>query len=249
VFASLYSPSELEVLRAEQERLIQECPKDVSLICRVRRIIRQHEASFAAPFSSKTRLPIVRPYQGSARFGIRGKRPTERRIGAYGLEDILQADFRVLEVGCNCGFLSLEMARMVAHVTGFDADPHYIAIGKEVQAHAGITNCTLQVSKVETFRTDQRYDCIVSCAVHGWVGLSFPQYVQFLLSLMTPSSVLVFESHELDCHPEWEEQKRHLLGSFDIIRAGWIDDVEEDVYESELREFLVLKRKPARLPR
>jgi 2-polyprenyl-3-methyl-5-hydroxy-6-metoxy-1,4-benzoquinol methylase len=240
-FAKIFSADEWAELAAEQDRLIGACPTDIAFTCRVRRHLRAHEESFRAPFASKTRLPIVRPYQGSERLGIRGKRRTETRMAAYGLPALLRGDMRVLEIGCNCGFLSLEIARLVRQVTAFDVDPNYIALGALAQRRLGVTNCTFGVGAVETYRPAERFDAVLSCAVHGWITMDFGAYVAYLRSIITPGGLLLFESHEVDCHPEWRAQRAFLLQRFDLVRQGWIDDVDEDVYESELREFLVLR--------
>ena len=240
-FAAVFSPAELAALETAQRELIEDCPPELGIICQIRAHVRAHERSFTAPFSSKTRLPILRTYQSSARRGVRGKRSTADRVEIYGLREILCRHMRVLEIGCNCGFLTLEMARLAGHVTAFDVDPNYIALGTMVQRHFRLTNVAFQTAQVETFRPSERFDCVVSCAVHGWITLPFGAYIQHLRSMLAPGGFLVFESHELDCHPEWQDQKRHLLQQFDLVRSGWIDDVDDDVYQSELREFLILR--------
>ncbi|MBI3769875.1 MAG: class I SAM-dependent methyltransferase [Deltaproteobacteria bacterium] len=117
-----------------------------------------------------------------------------------------------------------------------------------VGTYLGRKNCDFHVSSAETFSEDRTYDCVVACAVHGWVSLSFQQFVAKILRLLRPGGVLLLESHELDCHPEWAEQKRFLLGHFDLLRSGLIDDVDEGMYASEMREYLVLRRKSAITP-
>ncbi len=244
-FAEIFPPDELATLAAWQDEYIERCGGVTALRCRVRRHMRRHPRSFQAPFSSKTKIPVVRLYQGSERLGLLGKRPTEARFATYGLADVLGPDMSVLEMGCNNGFLALEMAARVRSVTAFDADPAYVAIGQMVAAHLGRTNCELRASTVEAFTDARTFDCVVACAVHGWISLGFQQFVAKILGFLRPGGVLLLESHELDCHPEWAEQRRFLLGHFDLVRFGLIDDVDESLYASEMREYLVLRRKPA----
>jgi malonyl-CoA O-methyltransferase len=244
VFPAIFDPQEMAVLRDAQERYIAGCDPQMAFACRVRRIIRQHPGSFAAPFSSKTRLPAVRPYQGSARLGILGKRSTEARLEAYGLARHVTGAMRVLEIGCNCGFLSLEVARLAAHVTAFDVDPAYVQVAETARAFAGVENCTFMTASIEQFTPASPFDLVISCAVHGWARMDFASYIARLRALVKPGGLVLFESHELDHHPEWEEQKRHLDEYFRTLRAGWIDDVDGGLYESELREFLLLEARP-----
>ena len=45
------------------------------------------------------------------------------------LEDYIPADlsgWEVLDIGCNAGFYSIELARRCANVLGIDVDPHYL---------------------------------------------------------------------------------------------------------------------------
>jgi SAM-dependent methyltransferase len=245
VFTKIFDASELSALLAWQDDLIGRCEGLTALQCRIRRLMHQNPRSFSAPFSSKTKIPVARLYQGYESLGLLGKRPTEQRFAAYGLGQFLDANMSILEMGCNNGFLSLAMSERVHDVTAFDVDAAYVAIGQMVGTYLGRTNCAFRVSSAENFSDDRTYDGVVACAVHGWVSISFQQFVAKILGLLKPGGLLLLESHELDCHPEWADQRRFLLGHFDLLRSGLIDDVDEGMYASEMREYLVLRRKSA----
>jgi len=245
VFPKIFSADELASLLAWQDELIERCGGLMSLRGRVRRLMRQHPQSFSAAFSSKTKIPVARLYQGYEKVGLLGKRPTEKRFAAYGLEQFLQPHMNVLEMGCNNGFLSIEIAERTRSITSFDVDAAYVAIGKMVSAHLGRTNTDFRVSSVENFTDARTFDAVVACAVHGWVSISFQQFVTKILRFLAPAGLLLLESHELDCHPEWAEQRRFLLDHFEVLRSGLIDDVDGEMYASEMREYLVLRRKSA----
>jgi len=243
VFSRIFAPEDLAQLLAWQDALIERCGGTLALRCRVRRVMRQHPQSFSAVFSSKTKIPVARLYQGYERLGLLGKRPTERRFATYGLAGVLDPGMRVLEMGCNNGFLSIEIAGRTRSVTAFDVDPAYVAIGTMVSAYLGRTNCDFRVSSFERFADERVFDCVIACAVHGWVSVGFTEFVGRILGYLRPGGVLLLESHELDCHPEWAEQRRFLLERFDVLRSGLIDDVDDEMYASEMREYLVLRRK------
>ena len=67
--------------------------------------------------------------------------------------------WRVLDVGCNAGFYSFELARRGASVLGIDVDPHYLA-----QATWAVREMGLDSEVVFTGRTaagkDVRFDAI-----------------------------------------------------------------------------------------
>ncbi len=60
-------------------------------------------------------------------------------------------DWRVLDIGCNAGFYSFELARRGAQVLGIDVDPHYLT-----QANWAVQQFQLQ--KQVEFRQMQVYD-------------------------------------------------------------------------------------------
>lgn len=244
IYREIYDAEQVSLLEQKQNAYIDQSDSQTALMCRLRRIINDNPKSFNAAFSSKTKIPsAVRPYQAYAKLGILGKRSTEKRVATYGLPHLLNNNMRVLEFGCNCGFLSLEISKLVSDVTAFDIDPAYIAIGNLTKGYLGINNCELFTSPVKDFNSSKTFDCIVSCAVHGWAELGFRQYTAKILSLLKPNGLLLFESHEIDAHPDWSSKKAYLLKYFNLIRSGLIDDVDDSMYASEMREYLILQRK------
>jgi hypothetical protein len=43
---------------------------------------------------------------------------------------------------------------------------------------------------------------------------------------------------------DWPAKRDFLLANFDLVDSGIIDDVDTGMYESEFREFLILKKRP-----
>lgn len=62
-------------------------------------------------------------YQGCRFIGITGLRDTDARVNAMRLQQLV-AGKSVLEIGCNTGFLGLDIANKATSVTGFDINPH-----------------------------------------------------------------------------------------------------------------------------
>jgi len=59
--------------------------------------------------------------------------------------------WRALDIGCNAGYYSIELARRGAEVTGIDPDPHYLNQARWAAAEFGLTDRM-------TFRRMQVYD-------------------------------------------------------------------------------------------
>jgi 2-polyprenyl-3-methyl-5-hydroxy-6-metoxy-1,4-benzoquinol methylase len=244
IFSDILGRDAFQFLKAKQAEYIARCDELTALRCRIRMIMREHPASFQTSFSSVTRVPALRCYQGFERLGILGKRPAEARIATYRLAEFLNTSMRVLDIGCNVGFGSLILSQHVASVDGFDVDPAYIGVSSLVRDYLGVTNCSFSTRSLIDFHPDVPYDCVVATAVHGWSGLSFGDYVKKLVSWTAPEGIMLIESHELDAEFDWRQKKAFFETYFDILHHGFIDDVDTRQYQSEYREFLLLRKRP-----
>ena len=243
VFSKVFRPGEMHYLVRKQDELIQRCPPDVALSCRLRRHMRENESSYQASFSSRTRMPVLRLYQDLEELGVRGKRPTRRRVETYGIAKYLHPSSDVLEVGCNVGFFLLAIAAHVASVVGFDVDANYGYVAREVARHLDVRNFVFEVSGISDFKTARAFDVVISTAVHGWAGLPFREYVDLLDGWTKAGGVILFESHEIDAERDWLDKRGLLTGRFDLLDSGFIDGVDTRVYESEIREYLILRKR------
>jgi tetratricopeptide (TPR) repeat protein len=133
-------------------------------------------------------------YQAYEPLRIPGHRPAQERYGIYRLDEVLQENSQVLDIGCNAGFLSLLCAQTVAHVDAFDIEASLVAIGERVRRHLELQNVHFSTCGFHDFKTDRRYDLIFSFAVHHWIGLPMSQYAARLDQLLAPGGVIVFES-------------------------------------------------------
>lgn len=227
---------------AKQDEYISRTDSITQLRCEIRRHMRFKVASFQAPFSSMTTNNCLRLYQSYMMLGIVGKRSTEIRLRVYGLSGILNKDMDALEIGCNVGFLSLEVSRFVREIDAFDINPDYIWVAKRALDHLQVTNCNFFASGIHDFCSKKKYDVIMCTAIHGWVGLSFDKFIVKICEFATPTGVILIESHELDVEYDWPSKRQFLIENFHIIREGIIDDSDKSVYESEFRQYILLKK-------
>jgi tRNA (mo5U34)-methyltransferase len=73
---------------------------------------------------------------------------------------------RVLDVGCNAGFYSLEMKRRGASaVVGIDSDPHYLAQARFAAAYEGLDIDFRQMSVYQVARLGERFDLVLFLGV------------------------------------------------------------------------------------
>lgn len=171
-------------------------------------------------------------YQALHMLHIFGVRSTEERFRQYGLESLLSKTDRVLDVGCNCGFMLLYSAfRTGCNGEGVDVNPYLINIGWSVSQFLGLSDrVTLYAKRFQDFSPNGRYSVIFSFACHNTDDEQhrpdFDQYMQRLHDLLIDGGIVVFESHTVEVgKPEFYERmerQRHLFrwdGSRRLDRA------------------------------
>jgi 2-polyprenyl-3-methyl-5-hydroxy-6-metoxy-1,4-benzoquinol methylase len=165
-------------------------------------------------------------YQSCEELAICGQRPTSARFSAYGLESLLDPDQRLLDIGCNCGFLALECARHVKQVHGFDINPRFIAIGNAAKRVLGRRNCELSTSSFEDFRSDAPFDVIFSFAVHHWIGQPIPEYAERLKRMLNPGGMVLVESQDVSTHDaDWDAKLSAFCSvGFEPVASGTLCD-------------------------
>ncbi len=72
-----------------------------------------------------------------------------------------------LDVGCNAGFYSIELARRGAAVTGIDVDPHYLAQARWAAKQCGMEDRVefRQMQVYDLARTEEQYDLVLFLGV------------------------------------------------------------------------------------
>jgi SAM-dependent methyltransferase len=183
-------------------------------------------------------------YQSSDQLAITGLRDTTARITAYGLDTLL-ANRRVLEIGCNTGFLTLAVAPAAAEIVAFELNPYLIEIARIGGRFLRVENVRFEVAAFEDFATDELFDDVVSFANHhtydGNTRQGLEEYFERAHALTRPAGRLIFESHP----PELEGDG--FDGTVAIIERFYnIDRLEVHEYGTFLdanRRFIVATRR------
>lgn len=138
-------------------------------------------------------------YQGSPEIGIRGARKNAERIARYGVDKILDKNSEVLDIGCNCGFFDIELARWVKCVKGIDVESKYIELANKVKAFRNVENVIFE--KGNFMDIDEQFDAVFSLGVHNYIfdgGISREDYTKKLIELIRDNGCIFFESHGLN---------------------------------------------------
>ncbi|MFW6358221.1 MAG: TIGR04290 family methyltransferase [Chroococcales cyanobacterium] len=75
--------------------------------------------------------------------------------------------WRVLDIGCNAGFYSFELARRGASVTGIDHDPHYLAQAEWARSQFGLEDSVeFQLMQVyDLAKVEEQFDLVLFMGV------------------------------------------------------------------------------------
>lgn len=138
-------------------------------------------------------------YQGSPEIGIKGARKNAERIARYNINRFIDGNSEVLDIGCNCGFFDIELARWVKSILGIDVEKRYIELANRVKGFQNIENVSF--IKGNFFDIHEQFDAVFSLGVHNYIfegGTSKEGYVKKVVGLTKEKGYVFFESHGLD---------------------------------------------------
>lgn len=138
-------------------------------------------------------------YQSFPMLGINGTRQTDIRIKQYGLKDLLNKSMDVLDIGCNIGFMDMEIAYLVRNVTGIEYIQEVSRFSKKVANKLNIQNVTFISADFKEWKnlSHRKYDMIFSFAVYHWIDLSPHENALKIASLIKPGGFVIFEGHNI----------------------------------------------------
>jgi SAM-dependent methyltransferase len=144
------------------------------------------------------------PYQALGILGVYGERPTEERFEAYGLRDLIKPEDRVLDIGCNCGFVALYTSyRTGCKADGIDINPYMIQIGNLCAGYLRISDrVKLSAVRIQDFAAHAQYSVLFSFATH-WTDdenyrVPLREHFERCAAYLQPGGLLVFETHAAD---------------------------------------------------
>jgi ubiquinone/menaquinone biosynthesis C-methylase UbiE len=110
----------------------------------------------------------------------------------------LSAGFRVLDIGCGIGELSMVAARLVGpggRVTGIDIDEGALAIASARAREQGLDQIDFSHSNISDYRTDATFDAVIGR--HILIHTPDPRAVVAMArSFLKPGGVAVFQEYD-----------------------------------------------------
>ena len=191
---------------------------------------------YDASLSSDT---LFRNYQSFEKLGFSSGRSTEARIALYRLRDILKKDSEVLDIGCNTGFLDLQIAPYAKSVLGIDYDESLIKIASKTKDYLAIDNVTFRQCNFLSEPPRGAYDVVLLCAVYYFfLSKMTPEALAaYILQLLKPTGYLVFESSDM----KTGDAKRYNAVKKLFMSRGLQICWEGAYFSGSNRSFAVLK--------
>ena len=186
-------------------------------------------------------------YQGLDKINIKGSRSTEKRFNEYNIGSLFSKNKNVLDIGSNCGFVSLYTSEFVKSVTGVEINPFLVKISNDTKEFLNIQNVKFVCSTFEEYNTDEKFDIVYSFANDSTIDnnttFNFEEYIQKILFLLSSGGLLIFESQALDVLvPSKFQSKLEILEKYFIISEKRKVSSEYPTNVPE-RIFLVLEKK------
>lgn len=170
-------------------------PERIGLLDRISGLLEMQNRHWGKPYCGGY------AYQGYARIGLAGVKPTEERLEAYGFMPWLSAGMSVLEIGSNNGFMAIELAHHVRVVDALEYNPFLVEIGRITAEALGQRNVHFEVADFSTWKSHKRYEVVLSfanhCTIDGNLAVEFERFVARLWHLTCDDGLLLFESHNV----------------------------------------------------
>lgn len=176
-------------------------------------------------------------YQSYSEIGIAGTRNIQERLDIYQVKKYIKMSDSVLDIGCNCGFLDLQLGRYAGKVKGIDVEPKFIDIANETKKYVGRENVEFCLKDFQTEYDDNigKYNVVFALAVHTNVfqtGVSEKKFVEEILGLLEQDGILFFESHNLINDRERFDRLCKLFykdGMKLLHRENYFSDFDRDI--------------------
>lgn len=237
-----YSP----LTRAAQRRLMENLPAcrdpELRALAPLQREILGIWARYADEKLKYTFGDFGLPYQGFEPLMLTGGRPAMQRLGVYQLEQYLPEGARALDIGCNHGYLLMGLAPRLSYGLGFDISEACVDVGNAVARHLGHAHVHLTTQPFDQFECKKRFDLVIACAVHHWIGEPLEQFGEKLASYCKKDGIVLLESqgqrNTRVTESDFDAKVATMAGSnFELASRG---DLCDDGFN--YRKFSVLRR-------
>lgn len=184
-------------------------------------------------------------YQSFRKVGIRGLRSTEERIKILDINSLI-SNKTVLDIGCNSGFLLMQLSNNYKYAEGIDINHTMIKIANTVKKRLKLSNVFFHNESIENFKCNRKYDVILSLANHDTfdqnIKLNLIEYFTKIRSLLKKEGFMVFESHPIAIEPlDKRMNYQKIIKNFFNIEKIFYADFGS--FLDKNREYIIARKK------
>lgn len=185
------------------------------------------------------------PYQALGMAGAFGDRVCDFRFDAYELKKFINSTHKVLDIGCNCGYMGiLASYRTGCKSYGIDINPYMIRIGNIVADFLKVADLvSLSETDVKSYKADETFDVVLSFATHwtddGNYRVSIGEHMGRMHDLLRDNGILIFETHCNDL------ESPEFYAAMECEKERYSFDGFHKKTDSGTRELYVMKKIPA----
>lgn len=93
--------------------------------------------------------------------------------------------------------MDLSLGLVAKSIKGIEYNKTLVEIGEKVRDYLQRRNVNFEIGDFKEYITNEKYDVILSFAVHHWIGLSVKEYCKKVVSMLETAGYLVFESQNI----------------------------------------------------
>ncbi len=175
-----------------------------------------------------------RVYHAIPDLDIPGKKDCFKRLVECGISDVVE-NKNVLDIGSSMGMMSIGCAQHNAKsVTGIEIEQSYFNAAELIKDFYNLYNVKFINCSFGKFikHNEQKFDIILSLAVHRWVKqfdkINLKSYLEHLTTMLCSGGWLFFESHRRDAPKRITQQLKltnlaikKILDSDNCTRNIW----------------------------
>lgn len=180
-------------------------------------------------------------YQSYESVGLKGQRPTQERFIRYGILNIIRRQDEILDIGCNCGFFDLQLAKYAGHIVGIDTNWTLIEVAKKVQTLVNDTKCTFLNEDFKNVRFEKKFNVIMAYAVIHWIDMDKEDFINKIDKLLIENGHIILESHNVESEDRLRRYREYIDGFTQRQYAIYFSGVIKDDGRIK-REFCILKK-------
>lgn len=149
-------------------------------------------------------------YQNFPTLGFPGTRDCTQRIEVYRCSEFIKPGDVLLDIGCNTGFLSMEISKLCSYVDAYDNETELVETAKAAQEVAKIKNCNFFLQNFNYLEiTDNKYDVVLCLAIFEWLikQVGIKKFIDQIDRITNPGARIFYESHRIEEEIQWEADR------------------------------------------